>query len=78
MPQVDPKIAFWIGAVTTIALLMSQAGVWTNAIPESWIPIVVAWNKIIGTVGNGMMTVLAGLASAQHGPGVLTKMLAPK
>jgi hypothetical protein len=77
-PQVDPKIAFYIGGITTIALLLAQASLWADAIPAAAIPAVVAWSKIIGTIGNGLMTILAGLASNQHGEGVITKMLKSK
>lgn len=74
--QVDPKISFWLGIITTIALLIGQGTLGlTDAIPADWIPVVKAWNNIVGTVGTTAMTALAGVASAQHGPAPLTKML---
>lgn len=74
--QVDPKISFWLGVVTTVALLIGQGTLsLTDAIPLDWIPSVRAWNNIVGTVGTTVMTALAGLASNQHGAAPLTKML---
>lgn len=72
--SVDPKISFVLGIITTIALAISTGTVHlTNAIPEAWIPTVVAWNGIIAFIGTAVMTALAGFSSHEQGP--ITKML---
>lgn len=72
--EVDPKITFWIGVATTVCLAVGTGAVsFTNAISADWVPAIVAWNKILGFVGNSVMTALIGFSGAQHGP--ITKML---
>lgn len=68
MPQIDPKITFYIGLVTCVALILSTATVWTGAIPAGYVDEVVAWNGLIGKIGTGVMTFLSGVSSAAPGP----------
>lgn len=78
MPTIDPKIAFWIGLVIFVAGVVASGGTTflAGAIPAAIIPPVVKWCLIISTLGNGVMTYIAGsnmtnagrLASAQSVP----------
>jgi hypothetical protein len=73
--QVDPKIAFAIGLVTTIALVLSNGALWTGALPDSAVHAVTSWANIIGTVGTAVLTFLSGISSSERGP--ITKALHP-
>ena len=68
MPQVDPKVTFYIGLITCIALVASNGSLWTGAIPEYLIHFVTAWNNIFATVGTAVMTFLSGISSSKAGP----------
>jgi len=62
MPNIDPKVAFWIGMTVFVAGIIGNAGVnfFTGALPADAIPPLVKWCAIIGTLGNGVMTYIAG------------------
>lgn len=69
---VDPKITFVLGILVTIAVGIGGGAVQlTHAIPADYIPVVQAWNNIIGFVGTAVLTALTGISSAKTGP--LTK-----
>ena len=53
---------FTIGIIITVAIGVSTGAVHlTHAIPDSWIPIVVAWAGIFAFVGSAVQTGLQGL-----------------
>jgi hypothetical protein len=60
MPNIDPKVIFWISIAIAIAGVGSNAAIWGGAIPADYIPFWVAWNKIISTVGQVVMPLLLG------------------
>lgn len=67
--QFNPKYNFYLGIVVTIEIAISHGTIgFTNAIPTSWIPIVVAWAGILAFVGSTVMTYMAAFSSAQAGP----------
>jgi len=66
--QVDPKLTFYIGLITCIALVGSNASMWAGAIPQEYVKGVAQWNDIIGTVGTAVMTFLSGVSSNKPGP----------
>ena len=62
MPNIDPKIAFYLGLAVFIAGVVANAGVnfLTGALPAEVIPPLVKWCAIIATLGNGILTYIAG------------------
>ena len=62
MPNIDPKVAFWFGLVIFIAGVIGTAGTtfFAGALPADVIPPLVKWCAIIATLGNGVMTYIAG------------------
>lgn len=62
MLTIDPKIAFWFGLVIFIASAIASGGTTflAGAIPAAIIPPFVKWCLIISTLGNGVMTYIAG------------------
>lgn len=60
MPNIDPKIIFWLSVAIAIAGVGSQAALWGGAIPANAIPVLTAWNHIISTVGQVVMPLLLG------------------
>jgi hypothetical protein len=69
MPNIDPKVAFWIGLTVFIAGVIANAGValFAGALPADVIPPLVKWCAIIATIGNGIMTYIAGLNMTNAG-----------
>lgn len=64
MPHVDPTIRFWLGvAISVCTGLAGSAALFTNAIPGSWIPVVLSWAGIFAFAGNIVLTALNRLAS---------------
>ena len=78
MPNIDPKVAFWFGITVFVCGLIAAAGssLFAGALPDWIIPPFVKWCLIISTIGNGVMTYIAGqnmtnagrLASVQQVP----------
>jgi hypothetical protein len=76
MPNIDPKVIFWLSVAIAIAGVGSNAALWGGAIPADYIPILATWNKIISTMGQVVMPLLLGqgmttagrLASVQQVP----------
>jgi hypothetical protein len=62
VPTIDPKVAFYIGLTIFIAGIIANAGTTflTGALPADVIPPVVKWCAIISTIGNGVLTYIAG------------------
>lgn len=60
MPNIDPKVIFWLSVAIAIAGVGSQAALWGGALPADWIPILTAWNHILSTVGQVVMPLLLG------------------
>ena len=76
MPNIDPKVIFWISVAIAVAGVGSNAAIWGGALPADYIPILASWNKIISTMGQVVMPLLLGqgmtnagrLASVQQVP----------
>lgn len=69
MPNLDPKVAFWLGLVLCVSQVIATGGVTLlhNALPEGIIPYVVQWCMIANTVGTPVMTYIAGTNMTQAG-----------
>jgi len=88
MPYIDPKIRFWLGVGFSVATGVSAGGaaLLHNAIPESWIPFVLAWVGLISFIGNIVLTALNYAAtstssramSAAHDPRVMSVIMSTK
>lgn len=66
---VDPKVTFILGIIVTIAVGIGGGSVQlTHAIPADVIPVVQAWNNIIGFAGTAVLTALSGMSSNKSGP----------
>jgi hypothetical protein len=67
--QFNPKFNFWLGVVVTALIGIAGGTVHlTNAIPDAWIPTVVAWCGILSFLGSGLLTALHGFSSGQGVP----------
>lgn len=66
--QVDPKVTWYIGLGTCIALVLSNASIWTGAVPADFVHYLTSWNNLIGQLGTAVMTFLAGASSPKAGP----------
>jgi hypothetical protein len=67
--QFNPKWSFYLGIAVTIEIAISHGTIaFTNAIPATWIPFVVAWAGILAFGGSTVMTYMAAYSSAQAGP----------
>ena len=40
--QVDPRISWLIGLVVTIVLIGANGAVWTDVVPQTWMPAIKA------------------------------------
>ena len=62
MPNVDPKIAFYLGLAVFLAGIVGTAGptFFAGALPVDVIPPLVKWCAIVATLGNGLLTYIAG------------------
>jgi hypothetical protein len=62
MFNVDPKISFWIGLTIFVCGAIAAGGTsfFSGALPDWIIPPLVKWCLIISTLGNGVMTYIAG------------------
>ena len=62
MLTLSPNVRFFIGVAITVAIGISAGTVnLTHAIPDSWIPAVVAWSGLVAFVGSAVQTGLQGL-----------------
>jgi hypothetical protein len=62
MLTLSPLTRTIIGAVITVCIGISAGSVHlTNAIPEAWIPAVVAWSGLIAFFGSAIQTGMQGL-----------------
>lgn len=69
MPEVNPKISFWLGVCVTMFVAIGSGTVsLTHAIPDAWIPTVQAWNNLLGLGGTALLTALHGMSSSKSGP----------
>lgn len=67
--SVDPRVSFWLGVVVTVTLAVGNGTVTlTHAIPDSWIPVVVAWNQLLAVLGSAILTALHGVSAPHRGP----------
>jgi hypothetical protein len=67
MPNIDPKIIFWISIAIAIAGVGSNAAIWGGALPPDYIPILSSWNKIVSTMGQVVMPLLLGQGMTNAG-----------
>jgi hypothetical protein len=67
MPNIDPKIIFWISIAIAIAGVGSNAAMWGGAIPADYIPVLAQWNKIFSTMGQVVMPLLLGQGMTNAG-----------
>jgi hypothetical protein len=65
---VDPKVSFWIGLITVVALVLGNGAVWTDVVPNAWIPMIKSVNGLIGLIGTTVLTYLHGVSAAKQGP----------
>jgi len=67
MPNIDPKVIFWISIAIAIAGVGSNAAMWGGAIPADYIPVLAQWNKILSTMGQVVMPLLLGQGMTNAG-----------
>lgn len=67
MPNIDPKVTFWISVIIAICGVGSNAAMWTGALPADVIPMLTQWNKILSTVGQVVMPLLVGQGMTTQG-----------
>ena len=69
MPNIDPKVAFYLGLTVFLAGLIANAGAtfFVGALPTDIIPPLVRWCAIVATLGNGVMTYIAGMNMTNAG-----------
>jgi methylaspartate ammonia-lyase len=67
MPNIDPKVIFWISIAIAVAGVGSNAALWTGAIPAGSIDMLTAWNHIISVVGQVVMPLLLGQGMTNAG-----------
>lgn len=62
MPNIDPKVAFYLGLVLCIAQIIGNGGdtFLAGAIPAVAVPFVVKWCLIVSALGTAIMTYIAG------------------
>jgi len=66
--NIDPKWPFWIGLVTTVALVGANGSVWTGILPDTMVNTVSHSSNLLGTLGTAMLTFLTGASSNAKGP----------
>lgn len=67
MPNIDPKVIFWISVAIAVAGVGSNAAIWGGALPAEYIPVLASWNKIISTMGQVVMPLLLGQGMTNAG-----------
>lgn len=67
MPNIDPKVIFWLSVAIAVAGVGSNAALWAGAIPADYIPYLATWNKIISTMGQVVMPLLLGQGMTNAG-----------
>jgi hypothetical protein len=69
MPNIDPKVAFYLGLVLCIAQIVGNGGntFLAGAIPAVAVPFVVKWCLIVSALGTAIMTYIAGSNMTQSG-----------
>ena len=67
MPNIDPKVIFWISVAIAVAGVGSNAAIWGGALPADYIPILASWNKIVSTMGQVVMPLLLGQGMTNAG-----------
>ena len=67
MPNIDPKVIFWLSVAIAVAGVGSNTALWAGAIPADYIPILATWNKIISTMGQVIMPLLLGQGMTNAG-----------
>ena len=67
--NIDPKAAFYFGLIIFVAGVVGNAGAnfFAGALPAASIPPLIKWCAIVSTLGNGVMTYIAGQNMTQAG-----------
>lgn len=60
MPNIDPKVTFWISVVIAVCGVGSIPAFWAGALPADIIPYLAQWNHILSAVGQVVMPLLVG------------------
>jgi hypothetical protein len=67
--QFNPKIGFVLGILVTIEIAVSTGTLsLSHAVPDAWIPTVIAWSGILAFIGSTVLTFLHGFSSGDVGP----------
>jgi hypothetical protein len=66
--EVSPKVTFYIGLVSTVAMVCATSAIWAGWIPEPAVAIIVGANNAVAKIGLAVMTFLSGVSGSQHGP----------
>ena len=68
--SIDPKVAFWFGVLTSILLMIASAGTnfFAGALPAEYIPFIVKWCSILGTINSCVLTAANGYSGPGSGP----------
>ncbi len=76
--QFNPKIGFVLGILVTIEIAVSTGTLsLSHAVPDAWIPTVIAWSGILAFIGSTVLTFLHGFSSGDVGPLVKAPPVAP-
>lgn len=67
---IDPKVTFYFGVWTSVLLMIASAGTnfFAGALPADWIPFIVKWCSILGTVNSCVLTAANGYSGPNAGP----------
>lgn len=66
--EVSPKVTFYVGLVSTVAMVCATAAIWSGWLPDAAVVVIVGANNLVAKVGLAVMTYLAGVSGSQHGP----------
>ena len=67
MPNIDPKVIFWISVIIAVAGVGSNSAIWSGAVPGDIIPMLAQWNRILSSVGQVIMPLLLGQGMTVQG-----------
>ena len=67
---IDPRVSFWFGVLTSVLLMISNAGTsfFSGALPVDWIPFIVKSCSILGMVNSCILTAANGYSGPNLGP----------
>lgn len=67
MPQVDPKVIFWLSVAIAVCGVGSNAAIWAGALPPDVITLVAQWNRIFSSVGQVVLPLFLGQGMTTQG-----------